>query len=162
MKKVFVLAIILILTLTSCGSKKNTIIEMPAFDDSNNIHEMLDITPETDYGNIVAYSNEATYGIEQKNLMVTVKNNNVGKGFYLYSVPYLQVKKNNDWENIDYSEEKFVCQWLYIGEEGNTDLPNYTILTVPTEILENKPETGNYRFVIFTKDTILYAEFTIQ
>lgn len=162
MKKVFVLAIILILTLTSCGSKKNTIIEMPAFDDSNNIHEMLEITPETDYGNIVAYSNEATYGIEQKNLMVTVKNNNVGKGFYLYSVPYLQVKKNNDWENMDYSEEKFVCQWLYIGEEGNTDSPNYTILTVPTEILETKLETGNYRFIVFTRDTTLYAGFTIQ
>jgi len=159
-KAVALFIIVLIFLLSACDSvKEDDPIEIPTWDKF--VYPGLDIEPETDYSNIVAVAENESYSQDADKITVMVTNNNVGKGFYIYSESLLQKEKNGLWVNVKRCNS-YAAEWAFVGVEGNTTQPNSVPVYVLPEREQIKLSKGNYRLIIFLADGVLYANFTID
>ena len=60
------------------------------------------ISLETDYSNVAASTELEEYPLNTKRIVVCVRDMNIGKGFYLYSVPFIEQYKDGEWSRLDY------------------------------------------------------------
>ncbi|HZK22035.1 MAG TPA: hypothetical protein VFC76_07165 [Oscillospiraceae bacterium] len=157
-------ALIVFITMTfllsSCKNEKSDILELPQFVDTLNIHEGLDIVPENDYSHITAKPEFETYDIGTEKVRITVQNENPGKGFYMYFLPYLQFKDGDVWRNVKYSNPE-ITDWSFVGKENNTTEKNYTYVYIHTKYIENL-KTGEYRVTYALKDGEVSTVFTFK
>lgn len=134
----------------------------PITEKERSMHVILGMSEDTDYTNIHADSKEAEYTLDTEYVTCVLTNENVGKGFYYYSVPFIEAEKDGEWVRLlNDSEDVQYAQWAFCGREGNTTEPNSC--AVKTALSDITPEmtAGKYRFVVFTAENTLYAEFQL-
>lgn len=158
---IVVLICLISIILTGCNHQKELELNKPIFPKEINIHEVLNIELENDYRNIVAIPEKEIFNKDVEKIKVKILNNNVGKGFYIYSSPVIQFYKNKEWQNIGYFSDE-IAQWLFIGVEDNKDEVNYTYFYIYPELFERKLQCGKYRISIFIPNDIIYAYFSIN
>ncbi len=57
---------------------------------------------EQDYENIIVYTEHDSYMVGSEQIVYTIKNNNVGKGFYYYSIPHIEYFCHEEWIKLTY------------------------------------------------------------
>lgn len=161
-RRILAIIALSIILLNSCGMKEiDDDIISPTFDSNFNIHLAVNVENETNYDNITIALDKKTYDKHDKKIQIKISDENVGKGFYIYSKPLIQVYHNDVWKNVKYNFSE-VSQWLFIGEEGNTNLPNYTYLFINIEDIENINYNEKYRIFIFTKEKTIHSDFNFE
>ena len=133
----------------------------PVFDESilNSVFEGLKITPETDYRNITADLNKNVFS-PNDTIRCHIINNNLGKGFSVFSVMFLDYKYDEKWIRQGLETTEYP-QWLVIGEEDNDQIFNETYLEINLLDIEDDLVSGEYRVVIYVGDSTLYVPFTL-
>ena len=62
----------------------------------------LDFEMETDYDNISVETELTTYPKSTEEIIYTITNHNVGKGFYYFSIPYIEYYEQGKWVRLAY------------------------------------------------------------
>lgn len=124
---------------------------------------MLGCENETDYSNITAVTEFSEYGRETEKIICTVTDYNVGKGFYIFLVPYIDVFQDGEWKRLNYRPQELYYEniWAYCCIEGNTTKPNSTNIVFVAEDLKDDFCAGDYRLVVFVGDRKTYAPFSV-
>lgn len=171
--KIFVFLLAMILICTSCGSKNTDISSSCDFPASTNPTTEqfadgyedfgIDVEIEEDYSNIIAFTEFESYTKEVKEINITIMNENVGKGFYFYMIPFIEKFENGQWVRMDYRPPTFQQeqQWAFCGVENNSTIKYSTMNIILTEYLNEPFEIGEYRVVNFVGKTVVYAPFQI-
>lgn len=120
----------------------------------------LDIDPDLSHDNIVAITDKESYPLNIDKISCVIKNNNVGKGFYSYEVPFIEQYKDGTWKRLSYQPPNLqTSRWLFFGEEGNKTKSNEGNLYFFPKYVQNELTSGKYRLVIFVGNNIIYAPF---
>lgn len=168
-----------VFVLSSCGSNEidssNTTLlaptEFPAQTNPNidqfetGYDDFGDMVAEQDYGNIICFTDNESYPQDFEKIIITVQNQNEGKGFYIYRVPFIEKKINDEWERLNYSQETLLYgddNWGFCGIEDRKDIKYSTELNIWYERLKDTWTVGDYRVVIFVGKEVIYAPFTIN
>lgn len=124
------------------------------------------IETEQDYSNIVCFTDKEKYSPSFEKIDITIKNNNIGKGFYIFTLPIVEKYENNEWERINYSPDSYNYEegdlWAFCGEEERKDVSYSSCLTIWNKDLEGKWSEGEYRAVIYVGKEKIYAPFEIE
>lgn len=168
MKKgiVFILFFLSIICLSGCNSTTSPIEgnsdPEPINSDEQQIQDFLDVEVDSSYDNIIAKMERDSYPLDSKQIVCTIQNNNVGKAFYLYEIPFIEQKINGDWIRLYYNSDRLdIAQWVLCAEEGNTTEPNATKYIVNLADISPKVTPGEYRLVVFTAKKTIYAPFKL-
>ena len=130
-----------------------------------NLHVLMGINVSTD--SVIAYSRKECYSSSDIELECIVENEKAGDGFYVYDVPYIERLENNVWVRLYNHTQKLdgnldAARWKLCAVDGNTTEKNSTVLTILSDEMEPALTAGEYRFVVFLSDKILYAPFIIN
>ena len=91
-RRILAIIALSIILLNSCGMKEiDDDIISPTFDSNFNIHLAVNVENETNYDNITIALDKKTYDKHDKKIQIKISDENVGKGFYIYSKPLIQV-----------------------------------------------------------------------
>lgn len=125
----------------------------------------LDFEMEDAYDNLFAETELLTYPRDAEKIFYTIENRNTGKGFFYFSVPFIEYKDNGSWVRLayyppDYNEEG--GRWYVCGVEGNRDISYSCRGVFYPEYVLNEIEEGEYRLVLFVGDRKIYAEFEFR
>lgn len=164
MKKIKVLLTIVAILIGVVGCTNTTEDELciPEFDIAEGMGASFGIDEETDYSRIVAYTDSAKYERGVETITVTIRNDNPGRGFYYYSVPVLQIQVDEGvWKTVEQNNPR-IAEWLFCGVEGNVSNPNECCVMIKSSYFDNALKKGEYRVAVFAKDTIVFAEFSIE
>lgn len=168
MKKCFVFLMIFVhsIFLFGCSSGTSDISGNPDPEpikaEEQNIHEFLNIELDLSYDSIIAKTEKDTYPLNVDQITCTVQNNNVGKGFYLYEIPFVEQRIDGKWVRLYYNSDRLeVAQWQFCGIEGNTTEPNSSQYVVKLKDINATLIPGEYRLVVFTAQKKVYATFTL-
>lgn len=139
---------------------------VPIENPDQSFSDMLGIYNETEYTQITVQSTKSVYSLkDDKVIACDVSNQNIGHGFYVYAVPYIERLDDGKWIrqcNKYATDEQFHLQWTYCGVENNKEGINSTRLSIAYDDISPKVTPGHYRLVVFTPKNIHYAEFEIQ
>ena len=117
--------------------------------------------------NIICYTENEQYHSYVEKIVVTIKNQNPGKGFYYYAIPYIEKNIDGEWVRLNYNEkaqERFSVErewWEFCGIQGDDTIPYSTNNVFFPNDLEENLTIGEYRIVIFVGKEIIYAPFTV-
>lgn len=163
----FISLLPLSLFLTSCDKKNESSHDgnadpNPISNEEKNIHTMLGIDEEPSYDMISITSSQKIYDISTDIISCVVTDENIGKGFYYYEIPFIEFySDNNKWERLYYNSDRLEhAQWLFCGM--NSSSQSTCTLSIEMKRVDFDFVPGNYRFVVFTADNTLYAEFELQ
>jgi hypothetical protein len=133
----------------------------PVFDENiiNSIYDGLKIVPETDYSNISAELEKNMY-YSTEVIKCHIINNNLGKGFGIFSVIFVDYKYDDKWIRLGLETTEYP-QWLVIGEENNNQIYNETYLELNLSDIKENLVSGEYRVVIYVGNSTLYIPFKI-
>ncbi len=125
---------------------------------------------EQDYSNIICYAEQEVYPADTERINITVENQNVGKGFYVYDLPYIEKNTDGEWVRLKFDDEFFNTymargdsKWVYCYIENSKTTPFSTLVCIlPAEQLAEPLTEGDYRAVVFVGKETLYAPFKIE
>ena len=122
----------------------------------------LDFEMETDYDNISVETELTTYPKSTEEIIYTITNHNVGKGFYYFSIPYIEYYEQGKWVRLayyppNYSEE--AGNWNICGIEGNREIEYSCNGVFYPQFISEGIKDGQYRMIIFVGDTKAFCEF---
>ncbi len=130
--------------------------------DSLLIHTELNIQTETDYGNIAAFTEHESYPLAVEIIFCTVRNNNPGKGFYRFDVPFVERLQDGAWVRLDYQPPGIqYSNWVFCGKESKKSESQEAFLYFLPRYLQSKWTTGEYRLVVFAGKNTIYAPFAV-
>lgn len=163
-KRFFIILMsIFAISCTSCDSKQNQIIcnkdpELLSVEDRN-IHQLLGISEDESYENIVIHSLKETYSTDDEKLTCVVTNENIGKGFYYYNIPFIEKNIDDNWVRLNNTTSN--PEWYFCGADDKS-VTNECHISTLFENIEPSLTNGEYRFVIFTAEKVLYTNFIIK
>ncbi len=125
---------------------------------------------EQDYSNIICYAEQEVYPADTERINITVENQNVGKGFYVYDLPYIEKNTDGEWVRLKFDDEFFNTymargdsKWVYCYIENSKTTPFSTLVCIlPAEQLAEPLTEGDYRAVVFVGKETIYAPFKIE
>ena len=118
---------------------------------------------EDNYNNITAKCTKKTYSNIDDRIECTVTNNNPGKAFTIFELPYVEKYNGKSWENVPFNDDVYLsAQWGLCYIEGDFNRKYSTNKCVPIRYFKKSLTAGKYRMVIFVGDTKVYAEFDYQ
>lgn len=170
-KKIVILLFIIITVyyLTSCSgvsahSSSDVVLTDPAFTEPDDNLPGLGVEDENDYSNIAAYTEFTEYTKDVESIKCTIIDNNPGKGFYFFPIPFIEHLTADKWIRLRYEpiDLDYESRWAYCAIEGNTTKPNSTLVIFFPKYLVNELVMGKYRLVVFVSDQIVYAPFIIK
>lgn len=130
--------------------------------ENRSLHKLLLMEEDSSYDAVFVEAKEKLYSIDSEVISCILTNANIGKGFYYYEIPYIELKKDDQWVRLFNNSERIdVAQWLFCGTDDNTTIPNSCQVNIELSNVEPAITAGRYRFVIFTPENTLYAEFDI-
>lgn len=142
----------------------NAIHENPAFAGYFMDGMELDIEDEEEYDNFSFQLSVAEFDQnEDFEIECTIINNNVGKGFYYYQIPYVEYEEDGKWERLAYNPPQLLYEenWFYSGVEGNTLEPNEARIYFYKKYLDSEMKKGDFRLVLFVGQEVFYANFKV-
>lgn len=175
-KILFILICLICIFAAGCGVKSNTTdnnIDLTPntdpvllnLDSSTSIGQLIGIKDEQTYDQIVIASEKPIYSlIDDDKFSCIITNNNIGHGFYVYGVVYIDKFIDGEWvrqTHIQAKKTEEITQWKYIGIENNTDGVNSSTDGVKIEDIYPNVSSGKYRFVVFTPVGPKYGEFEV-
>lgn len=177
-KKVFGILLILSLALmlSSCGKTENTEQQTAAVqtEPGTELFEtgyrayFSEEENETDYSNIVCFAEQETYPADAERIDITVKNQNIGKGFWVSDWVFVDRLDNGEWVRLLYDEEYYQNvsgipeKWYYCYVETGGDISHSSRVCVNTKNLAEPLTEGDYRAVVFVGKEVIYAPFRIE
>lgn len=166
----------LILSISACDKTENTVAvseEITSYIPPHpGLHQFhtgssfadLNVYEETDYSNIVAYSDVNTYSADNAVVEYSIKNNNMNTGFWIYNRSNVEFYNGTEWVTLPYygdgSEDE--SGWLFcmaVNDDGcvETGCKKDLNKIVAAEIVP-----GDYRMVSFLADRSLHFYFEIK
>ena len=168
MKKriLFILFFVSVICLSGCNSNTSLIKgnsdPEPIKSEDQEIQNFLDVEVDSSYDNIIVKMEKDSYSVDSEQIICTVQDNNVGKAFYFYEIPFIEKRIDDNWVRLYYNSNRLdIAQWMLCAEEGNTTEPNSSRYTVRLADIKPKVTPGEYRLVVFTAKKTLYAPFTL-
>lgn len=132
---------------------------------STGFGQLIGLQDEQNYDQIVVTSVKSVYSLkDDTKFSCTIENRNVGHGFYVYGVVYIDKFIDGEWirqTHIQAKKTEEITQWKYIGIENNSDGINSSSDGVKIEDIYPSVTAGKYRFVVFTPIGCEYAEFEV-
>lgn len=127
-------------------------------------NHLLDVDVETDYDHIKIELDNDIYPLDFDKIICKLTNENVGKGFYYYYIPFLEKQEDDEWIRLSYTppEIRYDATWHFCAIEGNTTEPNSTLKYLHSEYINDDLEPGKYRIVIFVGPNEYTAEFELK
>lgn len=124
----------------------------------------LNVKNELEYDKITVSLDKESYSLEDEVIKCTVKNGNVGKGFYYYYIPFIECYSENKWNRLSYypPETQYDEQWYFCAIEGNDDIEYSTTITFDPQYVSDVLKEGKYRLVIFVGPNKYYVEFDLK
>ena len=166
--KIFLL-IVSVFFIVSCSNTTSKIDEVytitePIYNNGFDDNIISGVNIENDYTNFNVYTDKEIYSDQDEFIDCIVENNNVGKAFYFYTIPFVEKQENDDWINVVYKNSRLLYEsnWALCYIENNTTIPNSTIVRLPVEYIKDKLVTGRYRLVVFVGNSKVYAPFSYQ
>ena len=140
----------------------------PVFEEEKEVlHKVLHIDVDEKYDNIAAAALQESYSSETSEIVCELKNQNVGKGFYYFPIPFLEKYEDGNWTEIyngdsaakyQYGDGYALCGYAdYVADDKEFS----TQLKIETKNLSPDLHAGHYRFKIYTAKSIVYAEFDV-
>lgn len=125
----------------------------------------MDFEMETDYGNISVKTERNIYPKNTEKIVYTITNHNPGKGFYYFSLPYVEFYDGESWIRLayyppDYHQEAGV--WNVCGVEGEPEMEFSTNGIFYPQSVTGGIQDGAYRLVIFVGDTWVSYQFRFE
>lgn len=177
-RKLLLLLICLMCLVVGCGAENNTLggnIDLTPNTDpvllnlevdiSTSIGQLIGIKDEQSYDQIVVTSEKPVYSLANDDkFSCHIANNNVGHGFYVYGVVYIEKSIEGEWvrqTHIQAKKTEEITQWHYVGIENNADGVNSSTDGVKVEDIYPTVSAGKYRFVVFTPVGPKYGEFEV-
>lgn len=151
------------------GCKKEEIRDYPVLADPSpaDITQTvpMDFEMETDYSNISVKTEKDTYSKDTEEIVYTITNHNPGKGFYYFSLPYVEFYDGESWIRLayyppDYHQEAGV--WNVCGVEGEREMEFSTNGIFYPQSVTGGIQDGAYRLVIFVGDTWVSYQFRFE
>lgn len=127
----------------------------PYFKDGYPEPEEVEKRYETDYSQITATAEQESYPVNAEELIVNIRNPS-NKKFIFYQSCYLEQKSGWSWKRLNHQPDS-----LHFGFGWMRAMDGYTILTVRPENVRQTLKPGEYRFVVFVGNEVLYAPFTL-
>jgi len=123
----------------------------------------IDVETEQDYSRIIAYTEFESYTTDFELINIIIKNENPGKGFYFYMMPYLEKMEEGEWIRLEYdvSKRTYESNWAFCGIEGDKTSQYSTRIAIATDYLRDEPTPGDYRVVLFVGARTLYVPIKI-
>lgn len=122
----------------------------------------MDFEMETDYDNPSVKTEFLTYPGDTEKIVYTVTNHNKGKGFYYFSIPYIEYYDQEKWVRLAYYPPNYTEEsgrWLICGIEGNADIPYSCSGVFYPQSVTGGIKAGKYRLIIFVGDKNVFSEF---
>lgn len=98
MKKriLFILFFVSVICLSGCNSN-TSLIEgnsdpEPIKSEDQEIQNFLDVEVDSSYDSIIVKMEKDSYSVDSEQIICTVQDNNVGKAFYFYEIPFIEKK----------------------------------------------------------------------
>lgn len=125
----------------------------------------MDFEMETDYSNISVKTEKDTYSKDTEEIVYTITNHNPGKGFYYFSLPYVEFYDGESWIRLayyppDYRQE--AGRWNTCGVEGEPEMEFSTNGIFYPQSVTDGIQDGAYRLVIFVGDTWVSYQFRFE
>jgi len=173
MKKIlflFIPCIFLLLSLSACSEQTNTTRSSddeyefyePVFDKESMTHlgESVGIEMDENYNNVVA-SAENDLITTTSVIECRVTNQNIGKGFSLYSGMAIDKKTISDkWVRLKYKPREYT-DWFVVGLKETKETCYSSVVRMDLNDVQEELTPGDYRLVIFIGERNLYVEVKI-
>lgn len=121
------LIVSILMSVSGCRAVENVEYEVNPDPTPVNVMETvsLNFEMETDYNNISVKTELLTYPKDTEKIVYTITNHNEGKGFYYFSIPYIEYYDQEKWTRLayyppNYGEES--GRWNICGIEGNREM----------------------------------------
>lgn len=160
------LFIVFLIMISACYKSKTGISPIqPNIDPEPNQNQecFLDVCLESDYNHIFLRTMETTYQLDTENITCELINQNPGRGFYFYYIPFIEFYDGDRWVRLSYypEETQWDEQW-YLCAIENSDAPFSTRIVLQTKSIKENLVPGRYRIVQFVGPTKCYAEFEMR
>lgn len=174
MKKIAItvtLCLLFLLSLSACNEQKATNQNSddkyefeyefydPVFyeDAMIGLSESLGIELDENYNNVVANVENEPISINSI-IECRVSNQNVGKGFPVYTSMALEKKVGvSYWVRLKYQPRDYP-EWCLVGEKENKEINYGALLKMNLNDVQSELTAGDYRLVIFLGERNLYVE----
>ena len=164
MKKIYIVVLLIVIAflIVSCSTTSEnstpTNPDMSQFE--NGYHDYgIGFEAEKDYSNIIAFTEFEKYTTDFEMINIIIKNENPGKGFYFYMIPFLEKMDDGEWIRLNYDTSVLSDEsnMAFCGIEGDKTSQFSTRTAIVSDFLIDKPSTGDYRAVVFVGARIIYA-----
>jgi hypothetical protein len=109
----------------------------------------------TDYSQITAYPVQESYPLSAEEFAVYIQNPS-GEPFYFYEICFLEQKVGSSWKRLNHQPQNIRNDpgWM-------RSLTGGWQLSVRPEDIRQKLKVGQYRFVVFVGNEVLYSPFAL-
>ena len=130
---------------------------------NDNIPAGLGVERETDYSGITVYTQYSEYDTDTEIICYYVRNDNEGKGFWLYNCSHIERYDGEKWDLLPFAGEEVLIdfEWSFCYGKNKDGLVEAT-RSFNTTILAEKLVPGDYRIVAYVADEVICAEFKVK
>ena len=124
-----------------------------------------DMPSETDYSNLVLTKTDGNISsLKTAQIVLDLKDQNKGKGFYFYYIPFIEFYQNGEWIRLSYYpiETQWDEQWYFAASEDDLDVEVSARIVVNTKYIMETLIPGKYRIAQFAGPTVVYCEFEMM
>lgn len=135
---------------------------------SSDYSDLLDFSMEDDYALINASTEKSVYQTDFESISISIVNNNPGKAFWLFSIPFLKHQTEKETILIPFNPKLQLNAygekdlWGICGTVGNTTESNKTMLTLKKDNYVYSFVPGTYIICVYAGDRVLELPITLE
>ena len=135
---------------------------------SYNYSDILGFDMETDYSSITAYVSGFEFPVDFEQITITVVNENPGKAFWLFSVPYIKHQKGSETILLPFNARLQLDAygehdlWGTCGTVGNKTESNKTQLTLSKDNYVYNFVPGNYLICVYVGERTIEIPIVLK
>lgn len=132
-------------------------------DEDRSLNEVLQIDEDSSYDGLYAESHSPVYKLDDEFISCKIINKHFGKGFYFYEIPFIEKKVDGNWIRLFNNSDRIDnAEWFFCGVQDKKDISYTADVRIKLDDVEPEVDQGDYRFVIFTAENVLYADFKLE
>ena len=177
----FIIALLLILGCHSCYNENRTtaqsdedyyMMDEPDITKlgllSSGFSDILGFSMETDYTSIEASIEKSTYSVDFDEIKITVVDNNPGKAFWLFTIPFLKHQNGDEMIVLPFNSKLYLDVygerdlWGICGIIGNDSESNKTMLKLRKKNYVYSFVPGTYIICIYVGERVIELPITLE